>query len=162
MELGKPRKSFAHAVGPCAGKPPARFDEGSETTTDREASSFPPHSALAYSTSRLQPSVLTDAMKLTYRNSCLLSSIRMFLLQRCVRGMALQTPCFNVWRSVSFDLLYQPHYALSMMMSSIAPERFPDIRRNKSPTLSTRFFQLRGRHTSISVGAPSSVTPMMI
>ena len=52
MERGKPRKSFAHAVGPCAGKPPARFDEGSEPKTDREASSFPPHPALAYSTRR--------------------------------------------------------------------------------------------------------------
>ena len=40
MELGKP----------CAGKPPARFDEGSETTTDREVLCFPPKSPLAYST----------------------------------------------------------------------------------------------------------------
>ncbi len=37
MELGKP----------CAGKTPARFDDGSETKTDREALRFPPPSPLA-------------------------------------------------------------------------------------------------------------------
>ena len=36
-----------------AGKPPERFEERSETKTDREASSFVPHSALAQTTRRL-------------------------------------------------------------------------------------------------------------
>ena len=40
MELGKP----------CAGKPPARFDEGSEAKTAAPAKCLPPRSLLAYST----------------------------------------------------------------------------------------------------------------
>ena len=42
MELGKP----------CAGKPPARFDEGSEAKAAAPAKSLPPPSLLAYSTRR--------------------------------------------------------------------------------------------------------------
>ena len=40
MELGKP----------CAGKPPARFDEGSEAPAAAQAASLPPPRLLAYST----------------------------------------------------------------------------------------------------------------
>ena len=48
MELGKP----------CAGKPPARFDEGSEAQTAAQANSLPPRSLLAYSTRRLRTSLV--------------------------------------------------------------------------------------------------------
>ena len=43
MELGKP----------CAGKPPARFDEGSEAKAAAQPKCWPPRTLLAYSTRRL-------------------------------------------------------------------------------------------------------------
>jgi hypothetical protein len=56
MELGKP----------CAGKPPARFDEASETKPDREALRFPPNSPLAYSTRRFYALAQDDATEYSF------------------------------------------------------------------------------------------------